>query len=106
MTQATLKKFYRGEKMIDLIKEKGQILMILTYNRHTQKGGIMKYYKMYVSNKENTFLYDIGHIMKNMGFKTNKQYEILMEFAGSHKAMVRDKLKQYLDKDIQIITNF
>lgn len=91
--------------MIDLIREKGQILMICTNRRLTKNGGIVKYYKMYVFNKENTFLYDIAYIIQNMGFKINKEHEVLINYAGNHKDMVREKLNKYLGTDIDVITD-
>lgn len=91
--------------MENLIKEKGQILMICTGRHMTKNGGAVKHYKMFVMNKQNTFLYDISYIMQNIGFKVNEEKEILIKYSGSHKDMVMDEISKYLGTDIQVITD-
>lgn len=91
--------------MKELIKDKKQIVVIHTGTHNTINGGIVRHYKTYVINEDNSRLYNISYIMKEIGFKVNKNSEILINYSGSHKDLIMDKLKKYFNMDIEILSD-
>lgn len=90
--------------MEQLIKDNGKIMMVCTGRHMTKNGGAVKHYKIFTLSRDGNFLYDISYIMKNIGFKVNKEKEILIKYSGGHKDMVMDKIRKHLGTDIQVIT--
>lgn len=88
--------------MKELIKDK-QIVVIHTGTHTTTNGGIVRHYKTYVINEDR--LYNISYIMKDIGFKINKNSEILINYSGNHKDLIMNKLRKYFNMDIEILSD-